>query len=520
MKERRFKKKIYSFSVFLLFSFIVYSCLQEDELDSQNKVVLNKNRELTIAAARSWYEANNPPIAATRSVVTHFELMTKPRWNKARESRMGDFEVVEVPLMTKGSAILLDQETKNKYDPEVDRQKIHNVIRIVVIKNLSTGETINFMMIFVGTYDYLMKAKNFHKNSYFHRESDFSGSVYFYQIGGALVNGWRYKDGKIIAKIRQGTIEGLQLPATRGNGCYFDTVLVEYDDCEGFGYEDPEYGAGGGVECRVDHRWEVQEICEDDDSDDEEPWFPPSSNSGGNGGGTGTGSGSGNGGGGYVPPTSGNNPSKPISAREQLAKFYDSASSLTYSQQQKLIKAIEDLGKFNFQVCNLFEDFANNASIALTFLIDPDLRSNAQYSTHYFMRFQSEDAISYISFREEITHAVQHNLFYKEDMDDPNRKNIELEAKIFCEGSQALHDQKFDNRYSDMLIGASTEFRTAVEALMNSIIADGGFTGSASQLELYKLVGNHAENEWASKYPNSTFDPNFPTKVLDKYLKK
>lgn len=285
MKKERLKEKIYLWCGSLVFCLVVYSCLHDDwKFDQNGKVVSGKNKELTIATARAWYEANNKPVAVTRSAVTDFEILTKPRWNKARESRLDNFEVVELPLMTRGGAVILDADTRDRYDPEVDGNKIHNVFRAVIIKNLNTGEMTHFMMIFVGTYDYLMKTKTFHKNSYFHREADFSGCLYFYKQEEGLVNGWKYKDGKIIGKISQGTREGFRLAATRSYQCDVEWTLVEYDECEGFVYSDPEYGTGFGSECTTTSDWEYQLVCTEVEEEEENTsgggsWFPP-----GNGG--------------------------------------------------------------------------------------------------------------------------------------------------------------------------------------------------------------------------------------------
>lgn len=299
MRKERFKRRVCSFGGFLLLCLVLYSCLQDDwSLDpggTTTKVVEGKNRELTITVARSWYEANQAPVVSTRSVVTHFELLTKLRWKQATESRKGHFEVVEVPLLTRGGAVLLDRETKEKYNPETDRKKIRNISRMVIIKNLKTGEVTNFVMYIVGTYDYLKKAKHFGKNSYLYRDSHLSGSVCFYKPEGGLVNGWKYEDGKIVGVIQQGTVEGLEMQAatTRGaKSCYFDEVLVEYNDCEGFTYDDPEYGLGFGSECTKSERWEVKEICEDIAIDiggsDNDNWYP---SGGGGGGGSSSGGG-------------------------------------------------------------------------------------------------------------------------------------------------------------------------------------------------------------------------------------
>ncbi|WP_347073580.1 hypothetical protein [Bacteroides thetaiotaomicron] len=307
MRKERFKRKVCYFSSFLILCLVLYSCLQDEwDIDSHetaDQVVEGKNRELTVGVARSWYETSQAPVVATRSVVTNFELMTKMRWKKAYESRKGKFEVVEIPLLTRGGAVLLDKETKEKYNPATDRKKIRSIARMVIIKNLETGEITNFVMYIIGTYDYLKKAKHFGKNSYLHRDSRFSGSICFYRPEGGLVNGWKYENGKIVGGIKQGTEVGLQMQSaatTRGTiECYFDDVLVEYNECEGFEYYDPEYGPGFGTECHTSERWEVREICKEYEHND--PWYPSGGGGSGSGGGGSTGGGNTGGAGGYEP---------------------------------------------------------------------------------------------------------------------------------------------------------------------------------------------------------------------------
>lgn len=60
--------------------------------------------------------------------------------------------------------------------------KIYNVARMVILKNLETGEIYNFIMVFIGTYDYLMHTTSFENNSYLHREADFDGKSFILQF--------------------------------------------------------------------------------------------------------------------------------------------------------------------------------------------------------------------------------------------------------------------------------------------------------------------------------------------------
>ena len=297
MKKERVKCRICYFGGFLAICLILYSCLKdESDWDLQktsNGVIKGKNRELSLDAALSWYEANQTPVVATRSVDTKFELLSKLHWKKGLESRKEKFEVVEVPLLNRGGAVLMDSETMEKYK-ETELGKIRNISRMVIIKNLETGEIINFVMHIIGTYDYLMNAKHFEENSYLYRDPHFSGSVYFYEPEGSLVNGWKYEDGKIVATIKQGTEEGLQMQnkiTTREYVipvCHFESVLVEYNDCNPTLYQDPEYGLEIGVECRKKTKWENVEVCEDiyyDQDGNSHTWYPSSDGNVGGGGG-------------------------------------------------------------------------------------------------------------------------------------------------------------------------------------------------------------------------------------------
>ena len=272
MRKEKVKRRACYFGGLLVLCLILYSCLKDEsdwELQkTSNGVIKGKNRELSLDAALSWYEANQTPVVSTRSVDTKFELLSKLHWEKGLESRKEKFEVVEVPLLNKGGAVLMDSQTMEKYK-ETELGKIRNISRMVIIKNLETGEIINFVMHIIGTYDYLMNAKHFEENSYLYRDPHFSGSVYFYESEGSLVNGWKYEDGKIVATIKQGTEEGVQMQteaASRGftvHVCHFENILVEYNDCNPTLYQDPEYGLEIGIECRKKTKWETVEVCED-----------------------------------------------------------------------------------------------------------------------------------------------------------------------------------------------------------------------------------------------------------------
>ena len=62
-------------------------------------------------------------------------IRERPNWNKAKESRKGDLEVVETTLMTSGSTFFMNNETKEKYELQDEFDKIYKVARMVILKN-------------------------------------------------------------------------------------------------------------------------------------------------------------------------------------------------------------------------------------------------------------------------------------------------------------------------------------------------------------------------------------------------
>lgn len=273
MKRKTQKRKLGIIGVLIFFSLIVYSCWQDESSSNlSDEIIVGGNKELTIAEAEKWYNATNPSATTVRSLSTGGRIPTKPNWNKAKESRKGNFEVVETTLMTSGSAIFMDNETKEKYGPQEDLNRIYNVARMVVLKNLKTGEIYNFIMVFIGTYDYLMHTTSFENNSYLHREPDFDGKVLFYNFNYGLVNGWKYESGRIVATVSPGTEEGYRMSLQKGRGgsiCNTEIDWMEKRNCHNDIVWDHELGMPGlDVICEKYLHPEFHEVCVSFDDDE------------------------------------------------------------------------------------------------------------------------------------------------------------------------------------------------------------------------------------------------------------
>ncbi len=204
------KRKTIKILGILVLCMCMFSCREDTLTDTPEAAPDEKtesgNSELTIVAARQWYEANQPPVVKVRfnRESKGVARLVKPGWEDAKESHRGRFEVVETPLMTRGSHLIVDAETQMHFDPENADPAIRNTARMVVLKDLVTGDIRSFIMVFVGSYSYLKNTENIGRNTYLYREPDYEGDVLFFEPNGEFINGWAYKNGKIVAKIKSG----------------------------------------------------------------------------------------------------------------------------------------------------------------------------------------------------------------------------------------------------------------------------------------------------------------------------
>lgn len=267
----------------------IFSCTEEFPLKdlslSEKQSDRYQNTELTKSVAKQWYESNYKPVVTTRanyddSIVN----MMKPDWKHAKEFNRQRYEVVEMPILVKGASIILDAETAQKWTPETKDRAIRNTAKIVIERDKRTGQTRAFVMIFVGSYNYLKKTKTMGQNTYLYREPDFDGSVLFYELNGTFVNGWAYKEGKITAcispKLPGETEEKIPQQQTRAmiEDCHDECYTVVYQECysEGWAEPDPEFGFGFGSTsgCYPVYTEECTTYCDyyDDGSDTDENW--------------------------------------------------------------------------------------------------------------------------------------------------------------------------------------------------------------------------------------------------------
>ena len=269
MKNYKWRKQICFLGISTFCCLIVYSCLKDEtplNNNSTETVVLDDNQQLTISEAKTWYDANYSSITTIQLSNYPDEILIKPKWTEAKESRKGDYEIVETTLLSKKSVVFMDLETQEKFNPNKNAKKIRNIARLVIRKNLKNNKTDGFIMNIRGSYDYLMKTKRLGKNTFLQCEENFDGDIYFYNIGKEFRNGYRYKNGKITSTISPVIDENIEANITTrntGEDCHYEKVLVHIGEkCEDFVWGDEELGQSFPI-CEPTYSYEYMWVCND-----------------------------------------------------------------------------------------------------------------------------------------------------------------------------------------------------------------------------------------------------------------
>lgn len=259
---RKIKGNRLMFIILAVLCLCIYACYDGVDFPSgklgRSGKSKKKNKELTTAIARQWFETNMTPVVTMRSSEAKDvqAAMVKPKWEDAYEANRGKYEVVQTPILTRGRRMFVDAETQSEFEKIRGQKYLRNAARMVIRKDLKTGEIRSFITVFVGSLEYMKKSKKMGRNSYLYRESDFDGKVLFFEPNGGLINGWKYRDGKIVAKIMP-LSEDAKFLMTRGwvEECYTETDYEVTEECYDEVYIEPDEELGDA--------WVVEHVCDE-----------------------------------------------------------------------------------------------------------------------------------------------------------------------------------------------------------------------------------------------------------------
>lgn len=434
------KKKRYLFT-FGMVALLLYACVQDglfmdEQQELPNELTVGKNRELTVAVAKEWYVNNESPV--TRMGVSQRNvsgILVTPSWNHAKEWKKGNYEVVETSLRSNMNVILYDQDTKKhkKKMSKKEKKRVMNVARTVILKDITTGEIITFNMVFIGSLNYLMKHDDLSDNNYLHRVPHFDGMVLYFCPSGEFVNGWKYKNGKIVKRLspvldeEMALLDTLSSATTRTTQCYTSFYTESYyycppitrsdfmDDWANF-YGTGEFGGGidyGGNGNNGEGEGEDGPTIDGGELDGPTITAPachwisvdvPYTECYDDGS---------SGGGGYIgAPTTPSGPAK--SPIEKIIKNTDKLNSQQLEKLEKAIKEMEEKICYAKQIINYLE----SEGVAFTSVsLNPNLGGGTADAGNHVssdgtvhLEFREEYNITYGSFAHELVHLFQIHL--------------------------------------------------------------------------------------------------------------
>lgn len=182
---------------------------KSSEMEKMLKGIKNPN----VREAIEWYCANGPGGASARGMVAEHPLFEQmvPSWSYAfvRFSKAGGM-TVEVPLGAYARTMNTLPENAIAYEETKNSMYLRSVTRLVILKDKASGCTRGFFMTLVPSRKYMDKRNfNVYRSTYFQREREFDGDIYFHELDGRFSNGWRYSDGKITHSIHAGKSSSL-----------------------------------------------------------------------------------------------------------------------------------------------------------------------------------------------------------------------------------------------------------------------------------------------------------------------
>lgn len=287
--------------------------------------------------------------------------------------------------------------------------------KLVFLKHKDNGKVEQFLMTVFGDKEY--KNKNAHRlklNTYLERDEQFSGYILYHDLDGKFVNGWKYRNGKIVAKSTQTEDSSLQTHFKLvSQVCGMTTYYTIYEQCTDWYKQDPEISSNWwytNTTCYYYYEASFQFLeCQSYS--------------------TGTGTGGVNGG--YKPQVS-----VTIPANVSAIAVTDSVL-LLQAEIDKLSQAITNYRNKNCGTSTVYNLLVSNG-VKLKFKVDKTITTPAEYNPlNKMIAFNSEATITDYNLAEELFHAFQdsyHPNGISQYLRTPpyiGRSNIEIEYRLF-----------------------------------------------------------------------------------------
>ncbi|GHT77053.1 hypothetical protein AGMMS50262_17110 [Bacteroidia bacterium] len=196
-----------------LLSCIFVSCITEDSFFSKERL------SPEAIEAKTWYDNQNRD-EGIRLIQENGgkDSPLFPEWRMAFSNENEQYKITEIPLgfsqrkkqkddksgnsvETVERFVIACAECGDKYRETGDTRYMAFAIRLIIRINKETNEKDGFVMIAYPDLTYLEEHLDnpLQRITYLQRDDTFSGMIYYHNMEGNFVNGYRYIDGKAYA---------------------------------------------------------------------------------------------------------------------------------------------------------------------------------------------------------------------------------------------------------------------------------------------------------------------------------
>ena len=195
------KRLIFVLSLAALLLYLVYSCMDERMFEPTNE----RNEQLIKDAMKMYYGlSSDEEIVGLRSSPEVGEIAVKPLWDHAVVYENKEYYATEILLTSEKNFYFATPEAATMSKDKDDKRYRMSKTNFVYLVNKATRGADMFLMTTVPDLSYTeaTRFKPFDKITYLNRDPSFSGYIFYHNMEGEFVNGWRYTDGKVTHTIK------------------------------------------------------------------------------------------------------------------------------------------------------------------------------------------------------------------------------------------------------------------------------------------------------------------------------
>ena len=159
----------------------------------------NKDKD-AIAEARAWYNLHRDEVQFIATRTDSYRLFgdMEPYWKQTYTRKTSEFTSIESNLHTSEGLFFVSPDCQKRYRETGDKRYLVTVTRLIALKYTDNRTMIGFFMTISPSAEYLemTKFRPFY-STYAKRDKAFDGYIYYHNLTGNFVNGWKYTKGKI-----------------------------------------------------------------------------------------------------------------------------------------------------------------------------------------------------------------------------------------------------------------------------------------------------------------------------------